>query len=92
MHIVKIVSVLHTTSPTRTSSCTDKIEQAQRIGLNFGTLAKALLVSDALLLSSITSCWFGDNDSMYKHESVHGLSQPLPHTDKKAQQGGMVLG
>lgn len=62
-------------------------------GLNYSSL-ETLPVPAPLLLSSIISCWFGDSDSVYKHESVRGLSQPLPHTDKNREWtvGGTARG
>lgn len=88
LHIVEIVSFLHmTTSPEQTCTQVSALinengEVPDWTGLNYSALETLPLVPAPLLLSSIISCWFGDSDSMYKHESVHGLSQPLPRADK----------
>lgn len=97
LHIVEIVFFLHTSSEQMQTQVSALINENGEVpdwtGLNYSAL-ETLPVPTPLLLSSIISCWFGDSDSMYKHESVHGLSQPLPHTDKNREWtvGGTARG
>lgn len=98
LHIVETVSFLHMTSSEQTRTSVSALINENRevpdwTSLNYSAL-ETLPVPAPLLLSSIISCWFGDSDSVYKHESVHGLSQPLPHTDKNREWtvGGTARG